>query len=230
MPADLKPRVLAVDDHPMVREGLKSMLAEDVAAWAEAASGEEAVRKVPEFTPDLVLLDLQLPDLDGLTVLRRIKLSAPAARVLIVTMHDHAPYVQEAIKLGASGYVLKGITRRELLAAVRAVLEGGSVIDPRLLSRVVEAVAAEPGSPPSWATAEPLTPLERQVLTLVTHGLTNREAADRLGCSVGTVKKYVQRIIEKLQVTDRTQAAVEAVRRGLIRDFHLPPGSPPAEP
>lgn len=216
-PANPKPRVLVVDDHPMVREGIRSMLTGEVEALAEAGSGEEALNQFAELKPDLVLLDVQLPDVAGLTVLRRIKALSPTTSVLIVTMHDNPSYVRQAVKLGAAGYVLKGITRRELLATLRAVCEGESVIEPSILKRLLGEVSVESGSRASSEDLpEPLTRMEREVLALLTRGFTNREIAQRLHWSLGTVKKYVQSILEKLQVSDRTQAAVEAVRRGLI--------------
>ncbi|MBI4562537.1 MAG: response regulator transcription factor [Candidatus Rokubacteria bacterium] len=216
-PVNRKPRVLVVDDHPMVREGIRSLLSGEVGAWAEAGTGEEAIKKLAEVKPELVLLDVKLPDLDGLTVLRRIKAISPTTSVLMVTMHDNPGYVRQALKLGAAGYVLKGITRRELLAAVRAVCEGESVIEPSLLRQLLEEVTIDSGAQTaSGSTTESLTRVERDVLALLTQGLTNREIAQQLRWSLGTAKKYVQRILEKLQVADRTQAAVEAVRRGLI--------------
>ena len=216
-PVNRKPRVLVVDDHPMVREGIRSLLSGEVGAWAEAGTGEEAIKKLAEVKPELVLLDVKLPDLDGLTVLRRIKAISPTTSVLMVTMHDNPGYVRQALKLGAAGYVLKGITRRELLAAVRAVCEGESVIEPSLLRQLLEEVTIDSGAQTaSGSTTESLTRVERDVLALLTQGLTNREIALRLRWSLGTVKKYVQRILEKLQVSDRTQAAVKAVRNGLF--------------
>jgi DNA-binding NarL/FixJ family response regulator len=223
-PEHAKPKVLVIDDHPMVREGLKSMLTGEIEAWAEAGTWDEALRKLRELEPDLVLLDIQLPDLDGLTILRRIKVLSPITSVLVVTMHDNPGYVRQAVSLGAAGYVLKGITRRELLAAVRAVCEGESVIEPSILRRVLSEVAVQPEPPPALGDApEPLTLLEREALALLSRGFTNKETAQQLRCSVGTVKKYVQRILEKLHVSDRTQAAVEAVRRRLIDETHLRP-------
>jgi DNA-binding NarL/FixJ family response regulator len=218
-PAAPKPRVLIIDDHPMVREGLRSMLAGAVAACDEAASAEEAVGKLARARPDLILLDLNLPDGDGLTLLRRIKELSPRSTVVIVTMHDQPEHVREALRLGAAGYVVKGATRRELLAAVRAATEGEVVVPPGLLAQML-ADAAEPKEARPRVSDE-LTPVELEVLQLVSQGLTNREIAGRLRWSVGNVKKYVQRILEKLAVSDRTQAAVEAVRRGLVR----PPAS-----
>jgi DNA-binding NarL/FixJ family response regulator len=219
-PADARPRVLAVDDHPMVREGLRSMLSGAVEAWDEAGSGEDALRKLASAPPDLVLLDLQLPDVDGLTLLRRIKAAAPRTSVLVISMHDRPEHVREAMVLGAAGYVLKGITRRELLAAVRAACAGESVIAPPLLKGLLQEVASGARAGAGSGEAAGLTRVERELLAFVAQGLTNKEIAVQLRWSVGTVKKYVQRILEKLQVSDRTQAAVEAVRRGLI-------GTPP---
>jgi DNA-binding NarL/FixJ family response regulator len=213
--APAKPRVLIIDDHPMVREGLRSMLAGAVAACDDAASAEEALGKLARGRPDLILLDLNLPDGDGLTLLRRIKELSPKSTVVIVTMHDQPEHVREALRLGAAGYVVKGATRRELLAAVRAAAEGEVVVPPGLLAQML-AEGTEPKEARPPATEE-LTPVELEVLQLVSEGLTNKEIAGRLRWSVGNVKKYVQRILEKLAVSDRTQAAVEAVRRGLVR-------------
>jgi DNA-binding NarL/FixJ family response regulator len=208
-------RVLIVDDHPMVREGLRSMLAvPDVEVVGDAATADEAVARAATLEPDVVLLDIQLAGDDGLTVLRRLKASMPQVSVLIVTMHANGEFVREAVRGGAAGYVLKGITRRELLAAVHAVREGESVLDPAVLKDVL-AKAPAAGSPDA-SLLEPLTRVETDVLRMMTEGLTNREISERMRWSVATAKKYVQRVLEKLGVSDRTQAAVEAVRRGLV--------------
>jgi DNA-binding NarL/FixJ family response regulator len=217
LPTDRVVRVLLVDDHPMVREGLRSMLTcEWIDVVAEAASGEAALGHVERLIPDVVLLDLELPDLDGLSLIGRIRTQAPATRVLVVTMHDDPARVRRAIEAGAAGYVLKGAGRRELLAAVHAVAEGGSVLDPALLRGLVtpasDASAPTPGAP----ARESLTTVEQDVLRLIAEGLTNREISQRMRWSVGTAKKYVQRILEKLGVSDRTRAAVEALRTGLL--------------
>ena len=205
-------RVVIVDDHPLVREGLRSMLAGDAAAIVgEAGSGAKAIDAVERLRPDLVVLDVALPDLDGVAVLRRLKAIAPATAVLIVTMHDDPRVVRQAIEAGASGYVLKGASRRELLAAVHAVRHGEAVLDPALLRAVVAGtMEAAPRTP------DALSPVEREVLTLIADGLTNRQIGERMRWSMATAKKYVQRILEKLGVSDRTQAAVAAMRRGLL--------------
>ena len=186
----------------------------EIEVVGEAGTAEEAMTRAAEQSPDVVLLDIQLADADGLAVLRRLKAAMPQTSVLIVTMHANAEFVREAVRSGAAGYVLKGITRRELIAAVHAVREGESVLDPAVLKDALG--AAVPGARPAAAETEPLTRIETDVLRLLTEGLTNREIGERMRWSLGTAKKYVQRVLEKLQVSDRTQAAVEAVRRGLV--------------
>jgi len=208
-------RVLIVDDHPMVREGLRSMLSgEGVEVVGEAATAADAARTVEGARPDVVLLDVGLPDADGLTALAAIKACAPEASVLVVTMHDEPHLVRRAIEAGAAGYVLKGLGRRELLAAVRAVRGGESVVDRALLRGLVARTPAGPHA--DSPSAQLLTSVERDVLRLVAQGLTNREIGERMRWSVATAKKYVQRILDKLGVSDRTQAAVQAARAGLL--------------
>lgn len=209
-------RVLLVDDHPMVREGLRSMLTDDaVDIVAEAGTAAEAIRLTAEAAPDVVLLDMELPDLDGLSTLTRIKQASPSTAVLVVTMHDDPTLVRGAVKAGTAGYVLKGASRQELLAAVRAVRNGGAVLDPALLRTLVDDPDARIPAPVAPAV-DSLTTIERDVLRFIASGLTNREIADRMRWSIATAKKYVQRVLAKLEVSDRTQAAVVAVRRGLL--------------
>jgi len=211
-PLETPLRVLIVDDHPMVRAGLRSMLSGDeVEVVGEAGSGAEAVEQAVALGPELVLLDLELPDMDGVETLTRLKARAPRAAVLMVSMHADPSMVRRAVEAGAAGYVLKGIGRRELLAAVRAVRNGGSVLDPSLLRALANPAPAES------IPVDALTRVELDTLALLAAGLTNREIAERMRWSVGTVKKYVQRILEKLNVSDRTQAAVVAVRQGLVK-------------
>jgi DNA-binding NarL/FixJ family response regulator len=210
-PPDAPLRVLLVDDHPMVRAGLRSMLSGDeVEVVGEAGSGAEAVERAVALSPELVLLDVELPDLDGVETLTRLKARAPRVAVLMVSMHDDPSMVRRAVEAGAAGYVLKGIGRRELLAAVRSVRNGGSVLDPSLLRALANPAPAES------IPVDALTRVELDTLALLAAGLTNREIAERMRWSVGTVKKYVQRILEKLNVSDRTEAAVVAVRQGLL--------------
>lgn len=198
-------RVLLVDDHPVVREGVRSMLAgEEVEVVAEAATGAEAVERARALSPDVVLLDMQLPDMEGAAAIRQMRQSGVASAVLVLSMHDDPAMVRKAMDAGAGGYLLKGTTRGDLLAAMRAVRDGATVVDPSLRA----ALAA--------GDASALTPVERELLRLMAQGLTNREIADQRRWSVASVKKYVQRVLEKLGATDRTQAVAVAIRRGLV--------------
>jgi len=204
-------RILVVDDHPMVREGLRSMLTGDgVLVIADVGTGAEAVRLTAEQHPDVVLLDLELPDMDGLGVLGRIREMDARLPVLVITMHDEAALVRRALQAGASGYVLKGVGRRELLASIQAVTDGASVLDPALLRAALDTDDSERSSGAS------LSRVELDLLRLIAAGRTNPQIAVELRWSQATVKKYVQRVLEKLGVADRTHAAVEAVRRGLL--------------
>ncbi len=203
-------RVVIVDDHPMVREGLRSMLAGDtVEVVAEATCGADAVRMAGNVEADVYLLDMALPDIEGLAVLGQLRSAAPQAAVLIVSMHDDPTRVRQALEAGAAGYVLKGIGRRELLAAVHGVHAGGSVVDPLLLRSALTARGGEDGR-------EALTPVDLELLQLLAQGLTNKQISERTQWSVGTVKKYIQRLLEKLNAVDRTHAAVLAIRLGLL--------------
>jgi DNA-binding NarL/FixJ family response regulator len=204
-------RVLVVDDHPMVREGLRSMLGgEDIEVVGDAPSSAEALQRCSELSPDVVLLDLELPDRDGVRTAGDLKKMDPRVAVLLVTMHDDPGLVRSAVSAGADGYVLKGIGRQELLDAVRAVRSGRTVFDPGLLRG-----PTLPGDGPARPPVE-LSAVEHDVVEQIALGLTNRQIADRMRWSVATAKKYVQRVLEKLGVSDRTQAAVAAMRRGLV--------------
>jgi two-component system response regulator DevR len=208
-------RVLLVDDHPMVREGLRTMLSEDgIAVVGEAGCADEALRRCAELSPDVVLLDMQLPGGNGVRVVQELRKRRPEIAVLVVTMHDASGLVRAAMSAGARGYVLKGIGRRELLTSVRAVRAGQVVLDPALVPAAL--TAPEAGLAAETPVAERLSAIERDVVAHMAAGLTNREIADRMQWSVATAKKYVQRVLAKLGVSDRTEAAVAAVRRGLL--------------
>ena len=216
-PSEPPIRVLVVDDHPMVREGLRSMLHGDgVEIAGEAASGAEALGRAAERDVDVVLLDLELPDMDGLAVLRRMREIDARLPVLVVTMHQDPALVRRAVEAGATGYVLKGIGRSELLASIRAVRRGEAVFDQNLLRAVLASRDVAPAVVADGAGFERLSRVELDLLRLIAAGLTNRQIGQRLRWSHATVKKYVQRVLEKLDVQDRTRAAVEGVRRGLV--------------
>jgi len=207
-------KVLIADDHEVVRCGLKSLLAgTDVKIVAEAATGEAAVRLALKHEPDVVLLDIRMPEGDGLNALGRIKLDRPNMPILMLSTYDNPTYVARAVALGASGYVLKGTTREKLLEAIHAAAQGQSAWTRDELRRVTGALA----TPRLTADVDvPLTQRESEVLRQLAYGLTNKEIALALHISYETVKEHVQHILRKIGVTDRTQAAVWAVRKGLV--------------
>jgi DNA-binding NarL/FixJ family response regulator len=207
-------KLLVADDHEVVRCGLRSLLAgSDVEVVAEVGTGEAAFQCTLDTSPDVVLLDIRMPDGDGLTTLNRIKLEKPDMAVLMLSTFDNPTYIARAVALGADGYVLKGCSRDELLQAIRAAAAGESAWTRDELRRVTGALA----TPRLAADVEvPLTQRESEVLRQLAHGLTNKEIAQALHISYETVKEHVQHILRKIGVSDRTQAAVWAVRKGLV--------------
>ena len=210
-------RILIADDHPVVREGMRSMLftVDDMQVVGEASTGAEAVSQARVLQPDVVLLDVRMPDGTGLTVLDRVKAVSPGTSVIVVTMHDNPDYISRAIKSGAAGYVLKEVGRQDLLTAIRTVVQPSVAATPLLLSKSQRAVIDT--SQVSTSDDVPsLSPVERELLLLMAEGLNNKEISEQLRCSLGTVKNYLQHIFSTLQVSDRTRAVVEAIRLGLI--------------
>jgi DNA-binding NarL/FixJ family response regulator len=209
-----KIRVLIADDHEVVRSGLKSMfVGTEIKVVAEAATGASAVKCALENEVDVALLDIRMPDGDGLTALGRIKLDKPELPILILSAFDNPTYVARAVALGASGYLLKGCGRAAVISAIETVAAGKSVWTREELRRVTGALA----TPRLAADIEvPLTQRESEVLKQLALGLTNKEIADVLKISYETVKEHVQHILRKIGVTDRTQAAVWAVRKELV--------------
>lgn len=204
-------RILIVDDHQLAREGLKAVLSADgFEIVAEAACGEDAVTLTSQLVPDVVLMDVRLgAGIDGLEATRRIAALGLPTRVLILSLHEMPAYVREALAAGASGYVLKDASIAELRGAVAQVMAGQSVIPLNLINAVMREQDRAPDPVDAIAL---LTGREREVLDLVAKGQTNKEIARTLGVSPATVKAHVERIIAKLGVTDRTQAAVLATR------------------
>jgi two-component system NarL family response regulator len=209
-------RVLIVDDHPVVREGLAAMLStqRDFVVVGEAKDGAEAEAKVDELTPDVVLMDLEMPRVDGPEAIRRIRARHPDARVLVLTAYDTDERILDAVQAGAQGYLLKGAPREELFRAIRVVNQGGSLLEPvvahKLLGRMGRMLSQQD------APGEQLTDRELEVLKLVAKGLTNRDIADALYISENTVKNHVRNILEKLQLHSRMEAAMYAVRENLL--------------
>lgn len=199
-------RVIVVDDHPLFRQGVVGLLATvpDVEVVASCADGESGVRRTVELRPDVVLMDLNLPDLPGLEATRRIAAAAPEVAVVVLTMVDDDDSVLATLRVGARGYILKGADQEEVLAAIRAVAAGGAVFGRRIAERVLQG-GRGPG--------RNLTRREAEVLSGIARGLSNPEIAGELAVSVKTVQNHVSRVLAKLQVTDRTQAALRM--RGL---------------
>jgi RNA polymerase sigma factor (sigma-70 family) len=207
-------RFFVADDHEIVRVGLRSMLEaeREFESVGEAATGREAIELCRRFQPQLALIDGHMPDMGGLEATRAIKQEYPAIRVVIITFYDHPRFLREARSAGASACLLKDITRAELVATVWQVLGTSSANDGQLVLAPRHRIA-EPA-------LERLTPRERDVLRCVVQGQTNREIAQTLSLSPGTVKAYVEQIIAKLHVSSRTHAAVRAVELGLLHSTH----------
>jgi DNA-binding NarL/FixJ family response regulator len=209
-------RFLIADDHELVRAGLRGMLAGDreLELIGEASNGREAVDMCRALQPNLALLDVRMPELDGLAATRAIKQECPHTSVIIITTHDHPDYLLAALQAGAAGYILKDVSRHDLLTAIRQVLRGEAILNGDLAVRALQQLVG--GTRQEETPMEQLTPREREVLEYIVQGHTNREIAGRLSLSVGTVKIHVEHIIGKLGVSDRTQAAVRAVEHGVL--------------
>lgn len=210
-------RVVIADDHELARTGLRGMLTgePDLEVVGEAATGQQAVTLCRRLRPDVALMDVRMPDLDGLAATRIIKEESPRTAVVMVTMHENPEYLLEALKAGASGYVLKDATHEEVLRTVRRVVDGEALLTPEIASRLLVRLVREKAAAPPPTPAVGLTSRERTVLRQVAQGWTNREIAADLHLSTGTVKVHVERILAKLGVSHRTQAAVRAVEMGL---------------
>ena len=205
--------VLIADDQEMVRKGLVSLFTESaVRICGEASTAEEAVRLARKLKPDVVLLDVRFGDTDGLEAIKRIRSAAPAARVVMLSAFDNPTYVARAVAAGAHDYLLKSVSRSELIAAVEGAAAGETPARAGEMRRMAGQMARRDRSGNSDV---PLTPRETQVLRLIAMGLSNREIADALEISVETVKEHVQNLLRKLSLNDRTQAAVWALRHGL---------------
>ena len=207
-------KLLVADDHEVVRCGLRSLLAgTEIEVVAEVGTGDAAIKYAEENNPDVVLLDVRMPQTDGLTSLGRIKLAKPDMPVLMLSTFDNPTYIARAVAYGASGYVLKDCARDELIRAIRSAAAGESAWTRDELRRVTGALA----TPRLAADVEvPLTQRESEVLRQLALGLTNKEIAQALHISYETVKEHVQHILRKIGVSDRTQAAVWAVRKELV--------------
>jgi DNA-binding NarL/FixJ family response regulator len=207
-------RMLIADDHAVVRAGLRSMVSgSDIEIVAEAADGTEALALAAEHRPDVVLLDVRMAEVDGITCLGRLRTELPDLPVLMFSAYDNPTYVARAVALGAAGYLVKTAQQDEILGAIRRAAAGESIWNRDELRRVTGALS----TPRAAAELEvPLTKRESEVLKQLALGLSNKEIAQSLSISYETVKEHVQHILRKVGVSDRTQAAVWAVRRGLV--------------
>ena len=201
-------RILIVDDHPVVRDGLSAMLntQSDFEVVGEAGDGEEAMKKVADCDPDVLLLDLEMPGVDGIETLLRLKQMNVRARTIVFTVFDTDDRIVSAMRAGAMGYLLKGAPREDVFRAVRVVNEGGSLLEPAVASRFLDSIN----------DPDALTARQQEVLKLIATGLLNKEIADRLYISERTVKFHVSEILAKLGAGNRTEAVAIATEKGLI--------------
>jgi DNA-binding NarL/FixJ family response regulator len=204
-------RLLIADDHPVVRDGLRAMLATqpDMELIGEAATGTEAVAQAQAFLPDVVLMDLQMPELDGLAAIATLREQAPEVRVLVLTTFGTDADITRAVDAGATGYLLKDAPREQLFGAIRAAARGESVLSPSVATRVLGRMRAP--------AEEALSPRELEILGAVARGLSNKDIGRQLYVSEATVKTHLLRVFSKLGVDDRTAAVTVALERGIIR-------------
>ena len=207
-------RVLVVDDHGVVRDGLRGFLElqEGIEVVGEAVDGEEAIEAALRLRPDVILMDLLMPRLDGVSAMRSLRETLPTARVIVLTSFLDDDKLLPAIRAGAAGYLLKNADPQEVVRAVRTAHAGQAVLDPVVAARLVETLASDDRGDP----IDRLTPREREVLVLIGRGFPNKRIALELGLAEKTVKTHVGHVLAKLGVSDRTQAAIAAVRAGLV--------------
>ena len=214
------PRVLIVDDEHLMRAGLAEILSShpEIEVVGEAASGREAVQRAATLHPDVVLMDVRMPDLDGISATAELARAYPSAKVIILTTFEQDDYIFPSLRAGASGFLLKRTRPEDLIAAVLAVAAGDSLLSPSVTRRVIDRMASQPAvETADEARIEDLTPRENQVLGLIAEGLSNREIASRLTVEESTIRTHVKRILMKLDLRDRVHAVIFAYERGLIR-------------
>lgn len=213
-------RLLLVDDQRLMRDGLRILLEleSDFEVIGEAEDGAQALESYQQFSPDVVLMDIRMPVMDGVEATRRLRESDPNSKVIILTTFDDNEYIFEGLRAGALGYLLKDVSGDELADAIRKVAAGGSMIEPSVARKVIaEFARLAPATPEAVEDLiEPLSEREIEILKLVSQGLTNKEIAAKLYLAEGTVKNYVTSILQKIGVRDRTQAAIRARELGLL--------------
>lgn len=211
-------RILIADDHTVLRQGTRKLLEDepDMEVVAEALDGEEAVNLALELKPDVVLMDIAMPKLDGIGATKMIKQECPEINVLILSAYDDDPFVFKLLQAGAAGYLLKSVHSQELVSGVRAVYHGDSVLHPTIARKVLSRLAFASGKPSSTSTPGGLTDREIELLKLMTKGFSNKEIASEVGLSIRTVQGHVGQIFNKLGVNSRTEAVVRGLQEGLV--------------
>jgi len=211
-------RVLLVDDQRLMREGLQTLLSleEDIIVVAEAENGQQALHAFAEHAPDVVLMDIRMPVMNGVTATQRLLEEHPQARIIILTTFDDDDYVFDALRAGALGYLLKDVSGSELASAIRTVSGGGALIEPSVARKVLAEFSRLPNNIPSEIPDSTMSKREREILSLIAQGMSNKQIAGRLFLAEGTVKNYVSSILQKLGVEDRTQAALLAREKGWV--------------
>ena len=212
-------RVLLVDDDDLMRAGLRSVLSSDetIAVVGEAGDGRAAIREIRRLRPDLVLMDIRMPGMDGIAATREVLADSPELRVVVLTTFEQDDYIFDALSAGASGFLLKRTTPEELIGAIHTVADGDSLLSPSVTRRVVDRMATQPSPLVSSKRLSELTPRETEVLESIARGLSNREIADAFVIEESTVKTHVKRILMKLGLRDRVQAVIFAYENGLTR-------------
>ncbi len=211
-------KVLLAEDHILVREGTRQLLEreDDLQVVAEAGDGEEAVRLAAQTRPDVALVDISMPKLNGIEATRQIKEISPGTAVLILTAYDDDQYVFALLEAGAAGYLLKNVRGRDLVEAIRAVNAGESALHPVIARKVIDRFSRTSGQPPEQPASDPPTEREMEVLRLAAKGLSNREIADQLCLSTRTIQAHLGTIFTKMDVGSRTEAVVQALRKGWL--------------